>query len=135
MNVVDREEDADSHAGEQEDSRLALMAEPELVRLGAAVHAGQRAENGVAGQLGATGRQERQGRNGHADRHPPSRHVVLVGRGQAVQRTDVVQQGHHDCLSGSCGFVSPGSPDPGFPGAADSGSDTPKACPDASPNG
>ena len=99
MEVVDREEDADSHAGKQKDSRLALVPEPELVRLGAAVHAGQRAENGVADQLRAPGRQERQGRHGHADRHPPSRHVVLVGRGQAVQRTDVVQQGLHNCLS------------------------------------
>ena len=117
MDVLDREEDADSHAGEQEDSCLALMAEPELMRLGAAVHAGQGAEDGVADQLGTPGRQQHQGRHGHADRHPPRRDVVLVGRGQAVQRTDVAQQGLHNCLSAF--FRVPGT---------DSGPDTPKAC-------
>ena len=48
---MDGEEDADAYAGEQEDGGLALVAEPELMGLGAPVHPGQRAENGVADQL------------------------------------------------------------------------------------
>ena len=55
------EEDAEAHAGEQEDGGLALVAEPELMGLGAAVHARQRAENGVTDQFRTPGAQQRQG--------------------------------------------------------------------------
>lgn len=92
--MVDRKEDAYGDAAQEHHGCLGLVAEPQLVRLVPAVHAGQGAEHGVDDQVGPSCRHEQQGRNRYAHSDAEGGKVVVAGRFQSVERTDLF----HDAL-------------------------------------
>ena len=62
--------------------------------LGAAVHPGQGAEDGVDDEVCPAGSQEEQRGKRHTDGHPERREVIVVCRLQAVEGADLL----HDAL-------------------------------------
>ena len=71
------------------------MPEPELVWLGAPVHAGERTEDGIHDEVRAAGGEEQKRGNCHADGYAQGCEVVTVGGFQPVKGAHLLHQKLH----------------------------------------
>ena len=93
--MVDGQEHTHRHSREQDDGGLALVPEPELVRLGPPVHARQGTEDGVDDEVRAARRQEQEEWDRHAEGNPRRSQMVVAGGLKPVERAHLQEDPFH----------------------------------------
>ena len=83
----DGQERAHGNAGQEHGGGLGLVLEPQLMRFGTTVHAGQGAEHGVDDEVRPANRKKHKGRHGDAQCDADGSQVIVACRWNGMKRT------------------------------------------------